>query len=216
MSSCSTRALQGAMGSLLYLEDFYALAEKLYKWRVHPVINTMEREKDKGRILGFVKGLRLSAEIAYIIRSILSSEDVEVNWGHLLDKKGESCSPECDIIIHRRGHIQQWDGGEKPIMDFRFIECSQALAVISCKSYARSIDKKYCEYFSKYNLKNILLFAECCTPSSVERLKEQAKERGYKGFYYLYTIDKNGVIAQDERMYIDFIENIKKIATSKT
>ena len=67
--------LQGAMGSLLCLEDFYALAEKLYSWRCNPVINTKESNKDKGRILGFVKGLRLSAEIAYIIRSILSSED---------------------------------------------------------------------------------------------------------------------------------------------
>jgi len=123
MSADKSSVLSGAMGKALSTEDFESLAYKLAKWRLDPSIKLMDSKKAKGRILDFVKGLRLSAQIAYLIRNILSADSLEVNWGHLIDNHGKSCSPECDIIIHRQGQIQKWNGSERPIMDFRFINC---------------------------------------------------------------------------------------------
>lgn len=212
------KASIGALEECLKIEKFVGLSSELATWRLNPMISLMEVNKAKGRILGFVKGLRFSARIAYLIRNIVSSEDVEVNWGHLIDNKGKSCSPECDIIIHRNGCIRKWNGEENHIMDFRFIKCEDALAVISCKSKTASIDKEYCEDFRKYELKNIFLFAECCLPKSIDRLKTQAISAGYKGFYYLYAIDKKGNIKCDEKQYLAFIkemENVAKLANKK-
>ena len=78
-----------------------------------------------------------------------------VSWGHLVDDNGESCSPECDIIIHRPGYYHRWNGDESPIINFKFIECSEALAVISCKSQTNSVDKGYCKAFAKYILDTV-------------------------------------------------------------
>ena len=212
MGKAKSKNLDGKIANCLATEDFVGLSEKLVKWRLDPIIKLMDTNRTKGRILGFVKGLRLSAQIAYLIRTIVSSEDVEVNWGHLIDDDGNSCSPECDIIIHRQGHFQKWNGTEKPIMDFKFIESKNALAVISCKSWAKSIDKEYCKDFIKYNLKNIFLFAEGCNPSSIDRLKEQAVAAGYKDFFYLHTIDKSGVIERDTNVYLEFIQAMKNVS----
>jgi hypothetical protein len=212
MGISKQKDLDGKIERCLVTEDFVGLSEKLAKWRLDPIIRLMDTNRTKGRILGFIKGLRLSAQIAYLIRTIVSQENVEVNWGHLIDNEGNSCSPECDIIIHRQGHIQKWNGSKNPIMDFRFIKCKNALAVISCKSWTNSVDKKYCKDFLKYNLKNIFLFVECCNPNSIDRLKEQAIAAGYKGFFYLHTIDKRGVIKRDESVYLEFIQTIKDVS----
>ena len=203
--------LSGSMGKMLSIEKFQGLARTLAEWRKDPTLTLMDSKKSKGRILGFVKGLRLSAQIAYLIRNIMSSGNIEVNWGHLVDERGNSCSPECDIIIHQRGHIQKWNGSDSPIMDFRFIECKNALGIVSCKSLTRSINKEYCIDFQKYKMENIFLFAECCNSVSVDRLKEQTKDAGYKGFFYLYTFDKNGYLNFDQKVYLDFIETIQSL-----
>jgi hypothetical protein len=138
---------------------FEQLIGLLQGWRVDEDIRQMDAEGRKGRILGFVKGLRLSAQVAYLTRRILSDKDVDVSWGHLIDESGELCSPECDIIIHRRGCYRQWNGGDQhPIMDFKFVECSQALAIISCKSYTKSIDKGYCPEFSEHGVQKFYFF----------------------------------------------------------
>ena len=76
-------------------------------------------------------------------------------------------------------------------MNFKFIESRKALAVISCKSYAKSIDKDYCNDFKKYSLDNIFLIAECCASTAIANLKKQAEESGYKGFYYLLLTSGN-------------------------
>ena len=219
MGKAKSKASIGALEECLRIEKFLVLSSELASWRLDPIIREYDRRRAKGRILGFVKGLRFSARIAYLIRDIVSSEDVEVNWGHLVDDKGKACSPECDIIIHRKGYIKKWNGVNDHIMDFRFIKCKNAIAVISCKSYTTSIDKEYCKDFSKYNLKNIFLFSECCLPKSVDRLKAQAISAGYKGFYYLHAIDKKkGVINTDPDGYLEFIkemENVSKPASRK-
>lgn len=211
MGATKSIDLRGGIGNCLETEEFWGLSEKLIRWRLNPDIRLMDTNRTKGRILGFVKGLRLSTQIVYLIRNIVSSEDVEVNWGHLIDENRNSCSPECDIIVHKKGHMQRWNGTENPIMDFRFIESKQTLAVISCKSQIRSVDKEYCKNFHKYNMKNIFLFAECCRPKAIDRLKTQADDAGYKGFFHLYTLDKKNIIDRDENVYLEFIQAIKDV-----
>ncbi len=212
MSKIHSSTLKGRMELRLKTEPFFGLMQELAQWRLDPRIRLMDSTKDKGRMLGFVKGLRLSARILYILRTIVSSKNLEVSWGHLVDDSGESCSPECDIIIHKPGHILEWNGTSNPIMHFKFIEAKNAVAVISCKSYAKSVDKNYCEDFKKYKLENIFLMAECCPIKSIENLKKNALESGYKGFYYLYTLDDDTEDIQwDENIYIDFIEAINAL-----
>lgn len=210
MTTIASRPGSGVIGRRLFTEPFDALTGVLARWRRDPQIRLMDSNTSKGRILRFVKGLRFSAQVAYLARHILSEDQVEVSWGHLVNDDGMSCSPECDVIIHRPGECHQWNG---KIMDFRFIYCSNALAVVSCKSDTRSVDKKYCSDFQKYGVNNIILFAECCKPHRVIPLKEQALKSGYSGFYYLYTLDGD-IVKQDEDVYIQFAEALKK-AVSK-
>lgn len=189
----------------------------LQTWRTDPFYQMMEKEGDEGRILGFVKGLRLSAQLIYMLRSTLSSYGLEVDWGHLVDESQRSCSNECDIIIHKPGYIQKWNGNEKPIMDFKFIKCSATLAVISCKSFLTSIDKDYCRNLKTYKVKNTLLFAECCFSTSVQTLERNARRAGYKGFCYVYTVDKknNSIVKEDEEVYLSFLGAIRKLVTPR-
>ncbi len=199
--------------SCLITEKFHGLSGELAKWRLSPEINLMDARRDKGRILGFVKGLRFSARIAYLARDIVSSAGLEVNWGHLVNAEGTSCSAECDVIIHKPGYLQKWNGGERPIMDFRFIESSQAIAVISCKSNTKAIDKDYCSELKAFGVRNIFLFSECCAPASIKRLTRQAQERGYSGFFHLYTITKGAdTFAVNEAGILEFIKVIRDLS----
>jgi len=198
------------MEKCLLTEKFHGLSGELVNWRMNPMINLMEETRDRGRILSFVKGLRFSARIAYLVRDILPAKSVHVSWGHLVNESGTSCSPECDIIVHKPGWLQKWNhGGKHPIMDFKFIKCSEAIAVISCKSLTRSIDKDYCNTLRPYNVGKVFLFSECCSPSSVKRLKQQAQAAGYAGFYYLYSMKKGGdTFAVNEEGILAFIEEM--------
>jgi hypothetical protein len=96
-------------------------------------------------------------------------------------------------------------------MDFKFIECSNALAVISCKSQA-TVDKTYCEPFAKYGVKDILLFAECCQTGKEASLKEKARAAGYADFFYLYSLDGD-IVAQDEGVYLEFVDTVRSLAS---
>jgi hypothetical protein len=209
----------GQMEIRLRTEDFYGLAGTLMKWRLDPVIKLMNKKGGKGKILGFVQGLRLSAQLTYILRKIVSRYTLEVNWGHLVDENGSSCSPECDVIIHKPAVLQEWNGSNDPVMNFKFIKCSDTVAVISCKSFINSIDATYCRDFVKYNVTDIFLFTECCRAGSIQRLTRQAKSAGYKGFFYLYsTRGSQPFVGQDEHVYIEFIraiENVSKMASPK-
>ena len=212
MSSSPTRVRSGNVTTRLKLGQFHGLKEELSQWRVDPHIQELERERRGGIILGFVKGLRLSARLIYAIRDCLSTFDLEVDWGHLLTEEGNSCSPECDIVIHSRGYEDRWNGRKDSIMDFKFINCQNAIGVISCKSLIKSVDRRYCERIKPY-VKNVLLFAECCEPNMVERLRKSAKSAGYKGFWYLYAYNQDtSVCTADEEVWIDFLETIRCLA----
>ena len=88
MSKPESKTSKGRMELRLRTEPFLGLTEELVQWRLDPIIRLMETTKDRGRILGFVKGLRLSARILYILRTIVSSQKLEVSWGHLVDDEG--------------------------------------------------------------------------------------------------------------------------------
>jgi hypothetical protein len=197
----------------LNLEQFHSLKEELSSWRTEPEIQRMEKESSGGIVLGFVKGLRLSARLIYAIREHLSAFNLEVDWGHLLTEKGSSCSPECDIIIHLPGHERAWNGHTKSIMDFKFIQCDKAIAVISCKSFIKDIDRKYRARIKPYADK-VLLFAECCEPGAVKKLKKSARSAGYTGFWYLYACDQaTSVCTVDPKEWMGFLGTLRSIAT---
>jgi hypothetical protein len=205
----------GAVERCLVTEKFYGLAGELAKWRTNPDIVLADKNKSKGRVLGFVKGLRFSARVAYLVRDILAGTDLHVSWGHLVDKNGASCSPECDIIVHPPGCIHKWNcGGKHPIMDFKFIKSTDARAIISCKSLARSIDTNYSKVMKAYNISCVYLVAECCDPKALPRLAGQAKRAGYSGFCSLYTMQKRtAVFSVNEPGILEFVMAMRDLAT---
>ena len=180
---------------LLIRQKFHVIKAGLQEYRLDKFIRTLERTPgpNKGNILPFIRGLRFSALLIYAIREFLQGTGLTASWGHIIDEDGVFCSRECDIIIHKEGHIMRWngDGGIHPVMDFKFIEQDQAIAVISCKSYLDKshIEKEYCEDVKKYVAK-VWLFAECCSPDKVSAIREAALEIGYENFWSLYTWDR--------------------------
>ena len=142
-----------------------------------------------------------------------------MDWGHLLDNTHDNCSPECDVIIHRQGFFAQWNGKDRqPIMDFKFIDSSESLATVSCKSTIRSIDQKHVQYLQKMGnfQKNIFLFSECCEHKRIKILRKNALEAGYKGFWCLYTIDRSkSIIERDEPGWQDFFETVYRAVTEQ-
>jgi hypothetical protein len=204
----------GNMGRLLYEERFISMFADFSHWRVDSFWRQMEAEKRKGRVLPFVRGLRLSSQLVYTVRELLSGTGLTANWGHLLDSDENLCSCECDVIIHKEGHIRQWNGG---IMDFRFIKQEQAIAVISCKSFLRKsdIDKEYCRDMINY-VDKVWLFAECCGPKSVKGISKKAKELGYEKFWHLYTWSKQTDPEPNRTGWIDFVKEVEKLKPSAT
>jgi hypothetical protein len=189
----------------LPVEQLIGLAAELQKLRSHPPLVKRSDGRYEGDILGFVKGLRFSARMIYFLREHLSHTDLEVSWGHLVDDNEQSCSPECDIIIHKKGQVRKWNGSVAPVMEFKFVKASNALAVVSCKSKATSIDKRYPKDLKSFGIKNIFLFAECCRKKDFKRLSLHAKNAGYGGFWSLYYAeDDDPGYVTDETQYADF------------
>ena len=208
---------KGEIERCLVTEKFYGLAGELAKWRMSPDIVLADEKRSKGRILGFVKGLRFSARVAYLVRDILAGANLHVSWGHLVDMRGTSCSPECDIIVHPPGFIQKWNcGGKHPIMDFKFIKCTDARAVISCKSFARNVDMDYFKSMKPYKIGCVYLVAECCNPKDLLRLERQAKGAGYAGFCSIYTIKKGAsTFSVNEPGILEFVTAMRKLMKTK-
>jgi hypothetical protein len=200
----------------LDLEPFEQLCGELVGWRIDPVIRMMEKERAEGRVLAFVRGLRLSARLIYATRDVLSRTDLEADWGHMVDDDGVKCSPECDVIIHHRGYRRRWNGTSEPVMDFKFVDCTDAVAVISCKSYLKSVGKDYEDYARKVRkyVKGIWLFAECCPPNAVDRLRDKAREAGYGKFWYLYTWDGESPIVANRKAWLDFLESVDALRSN--
>lgn len=203
------------VGASLSIEQLVGLSRELQLLRHHPPLVKRSDGKYEGDILGFVKGLRLAARVIYFLRERLSSADLEVSWGHILDQDERSCSPECDVVIHKKGYIRRWNGSSEPIMEFTFVEASSVLAVISCKSRLTKIDKDYPTSLKRYGVKKVFLFAECCFESSLISLKQNALKAGYKGLWFLYCIEKStGFVKIDEPALKDFGNEILKSVSS--
>lgn len=212
-----TNSSIGNMGRLLYEERFMSMFGDFSHWRVDSFWRQMEAQKRKGRVLPFVRGLRLSSQLVYLIRELLSGTGLTANWGHLVDKNENLCSCECDVIIHKDGYIRRWNGTDNPIMDFRFIKQEQALVVISCKSFLRKseIDREYCEDMSNY-VDKVWLFAECCGPKSIEGIRGKAREFGYEKFWHLYTWSKQTDPDPNRTGWMDFVKEVENLKPSLT
>jgi len=203
-------ATQVRFAENLAIEELSELRTELTSLRAFPPLVRRGDGKYEGDILGFVKGLRLSARLIYFLRNRLSGTDLDVNWGHLI-ANGESCSPECDVIIHTKGHVRRWNGGDRPIMDFKFVETERVRAVVSCKSRLHGIDKSYPKALKKYGVKHVFLFAECCNETQFEKLRQRAEAAGYSGLWCLYLVQKGpSPIKSVEEMYVDFGKAILK------
>jgi len=213
-----TRGTSGSShGEILLRERFEHMAAEFKSWRMSDFIRQLEASKGKGRVLPFIRGLRLSAQLVYAIRELLIGSGLTATWGHLLDEKWKFCSPECDVIIYKeRGQLRQWNGTREPVMDFRFVLMTEAVVVISCKSKIRStdLDEKYSREIKKY-VDRVWLFAECCGPRSPNRVMEKALQAGYEHFWYLYTWapKREEIFDRDfnREGWNDFIKEVQKL-----
>jgi hypothetical protein len=204
------KAVKGGLGVGLRTEVLRGLIGELGQVRNYEPLVHKGKGKYEGGILGFITGLRLSARVAYYIREQLSETDYRISWGHLIDEQERSCSPECDIIIHKKGHIRKWNGFRKSIMNFKFVRARRAVAVVSCKSTLKSIDVDHPKNLKKFGIKNVFLFAESCKKGSYARLAKAARKAGYKGLWCLYFKDADGSTTIDDTMHIAFIESVKR------
>ena len=178
-----------------FAEDRYVSTKtKMNSHRIDDFIRMVEQRpgRNKGSILAFVRGLRLSALLIYAIRDILSDTPLSAYWGQIIDEGGLFLSNECDIIIcPKDSYEMKWNGdgktNESDIMDYRFINKDVVRAVISCKSNMQKSDVEvdYYDNLSEY-VEQIWLFAECCGPRSHTAIKNHALAIGYSNFWYLY------------------------------
>jgi hypothetical protein len=202
-------------GATLSVQQLETLSAELQKLRDHPPLTRRQGGKYEGDILGFVKGLRFSARVIYFLREWLSDTHFEVNWGHVLNAEEQSCSPECDIIIHSKGHVRKWngDGGTDPVMNFRFVRAEDVRAVVSCKSQMNAIDPDYPKALKQFGIRKVFLFAECCREDQLASLRAKAKGAGYSGLWCLYFTKKgtdDSMFSRDETMYVDFGKVVRK------
>lgn len=202
------------LGVALRTEALHALIAELQQLRQYPPLVHKGKGKYEGDILGFVRGLRLSARIAYFVRDQLNDTQYRTSWGHLLDDAERSCSPECDVIVHKKGYVRAWNGFKKSIMNFKFIRANEAVAIISCKSQLNSIDAAYPKGLKKFGIKHVLLFAETCPERSFERLRKKAKKAGYRGLWCLYLTGTDGSMKSiKDAIHLDFIKTVRKVAS---
>ena len=203
----------------LVVPHFETFVADLSRQRLDPVLRGAKRGTKSGQVFSFIKGLRVSAGLIYLVRHLIGQTDssLEVSWGQIIAGSTPIFSPECDVIIHERGTFARWNGNPEPVMDFKLIDCDKAIAVISCKSELTSIQPDlvtYCDRVKEY-VNTVLLFAECCRPGAGERLQERARSAGYQEFWHLYTWDaKTSFIQGDEASWKSFAECIWHLATS--
>jgi len=213
MAKIKTNSSTDGHKILLQSERFEQMASEFRSWRMSTFIRQLEKSRKKGKILPFVRGLRLSAHLIYATRELLEGTNMTANWGHLLDNDGNFCSPECDVIIHKNGHIRQWNDTGKPVMDFRFVSMNNALVVISCKSRVRSIDEEYPREMNVY-VGRIWLFGECCGPRSGKSLAKKAEKAGYEKFWYLYTWSPKTEATFNRGGWSNFVDEVQKLKDS--
>lgn len=213
-ASSAAKAKTLPFGQTLRVEALVGLTAELAMLRQYPPVVQRSPGKYEGDILGFVRGLRLSARVLYFLREHLSDTGFEVCWGHLLSANEDSCSPECDIVVHDKGLVKRWNGFENPVMNFSFVRASSARVVVSCKSVLSSIDPEYPKSLAKHGVKQVFLFAETCRESQLETLRRKARAAGYAGVWCLYTTEpKSSMWKTNEAQLIEFGEAL--IAAAK-
>ena len=208
-----------ATGTKNYLnkQQYNSIKGHLETYRLDTFMRTLDKNqtKNKGAILPFIRGLRFSALLIYEIRKALNGTQLNVTWGHILDENGDYCSSECDIIIYKGSYFARWNGSgdNESVMDFRFIEKENAIAVISCKSFLRTADIEvdYCENMKKY-VDKVWLFAECCGPKSGKNIEKAAKTIGYEHYWHLYTWNRTTDDIEDcLDEWVHFLDTLKSL-----
>src|SRR5258708_1132051 len=101
-SSAPSRLSIATLGAGLSIEALKGLTGELQVLRQYPPVTKRKDGRYEGHILGFVRGLRLSARVLYFLREHLSETGLAVSWGHLLNDAQQSCSPEPEITIHEQ------------------------------------------------------------------------------------------------------------------
>lgn len=206
----------GPLERRLYLGAYGEIFKEFSDWRMDSYIRLLERIKKKGwgKVLPFVRGLRLSARLIYVIRKHLEGSNLAADWGHLMGDAGEYLSPECDIIIYeKRGMLEEWnDKTKNAVMNFKFVKASNAKLVISCKSFLKTnnIEEEYCTELRKH-VDKVWIFAECCGPRSVENIRKKAEAFGYKMFFYIYTWSRKQGLNANEEGWIEFIKALRSL-----
>jgi hypothetical protein len=204
-------------------DRYLKVSQPLLSHRIDPFIREVEKRKgkNKGYIMSFVRGLRMSALIIYQLREILSDTDYSAYWGQIISEDGKYLSNECDILISKKGAFEKkWNGeGQENIMDFRFIRQEHVKLAISCKSFLTTseVEKEYCENMKKY-IDHVWLFAECCGPQSVELIQKIATEYGYGDFFYLYTWNRLVEVQAtklDENVWRNFEKRIRELVETE-
>lgn len=217
MKSSTPNRYKKLLGQGHDISPFAELCAGLQTTRECPPVFTIKKSGGKTRKLGdilpFVKGLRLSARLIYILRDKLKDHKVEVNWGHIEDDRQRLCSPECDIIIHSGGVADRWNGhNHHSVMDFLFIKREAVRAIISCKSAISAIDDDFAKVVKRdFKINNTFLFAESVEEAKYKSLFKRAKAAGYKGLWPLYRIDANGANVKNPQDYLDFLYQLKKV-----
>lgn len=204
----------GPLERAFFLEQYHTLCGKFYKYQVDQ--DLFEARKS---VLSFVRGLRFSAVLIYSIRKILDNTKCTADWGAIIDDAGKKCSPECDIIVHENGSEYAWNGDDDVggrVMDFHFVKKQNVKLVVSCKGFeVTQIDQNMKNDIVKLGdyVENVWLFAECCQYGQVAKLRRDARNAGYKGFFYLYRLKKSGGPRKyDERRWCRFVKTLQQLA----
>jgi hypothetical protein len=218
MKRATTKRFKKLLGQGQDISPFEELCAALLTTRECPPVITIKqkngKKKKRGDILQFIRGLRLSARLIYILRDKLQDHGVQVNWGHVEDDRQRLCSPECDIIIHAGGVADRWNGRQQHcVMDFLFIKREAVKAIISCKSTltASGIDTDFAQVVKRdFRIDNTFLFAEAIKDAKYAGLKKKAIAAGYKGLWPLYRLDAAGAKVRNPQDYLDFLDALRK------
>ena len=219
-----TRVLRiaGTQERCMRSELLVSLSAILVEWRAAHDQQMLQKPRRTEHVFDFVKGLRFSANLIYILREILSRSEIQVHWGQVVADNDGLLSPECDVIIHRRGHCHCWNGGRHDqVMEFKFIRRSDVLAVISCKSFLKGIvqeHRDYCARMKPYvDKRRLWLFAECVPVGRESKLLNDAKNTGYEKCWYLYSWDgHNSRAQQDRKLWEDFMATVERLGNVRT
>ena len=193
-------------------ERYKSLCTKLDLYRTE-----QELHEARKSVLAFVTGLRFSALLIYEMRNILQNTNLAVNWGTIIDESSDKCSSECDIIVHKNGSEFAWNGEIDvggSVMDFHFVDKQNVKLIVSCKGFEVSqIDQNMKNDIIKLGgwVETVWLFVEYFKATRLRGLCKDAKDFGYKKFYYLYLKREDGSLDYNENLWCEFAKSLKEL-----